>query len=292
MNAPSPALVATTPIRPIVHRARGRSHGPITRLVSPGDVGELIKPFVFLDYIKIKDGKGPGFGWHPHSGIATLTFMLEGDMRYADSTGQSGVLWQGGLEWMNAGGGVWHTGGPAAPGVPVTAKGFQLWVALPEALELGEPRSQYVPAAEVPVRGPARVLLGVHEDARSPIDAPEGMTYLAVTLRAGERWRYEPPAGHDVLWACVFDGELLTPAALKAAALGEGDLAVFEESGAAIDFETRTGAGFILGSAAKHPHDLALGYYSVHTSAHALARGEAGIERVGARLLAEGVIGR
>lgn len=287
MNAPSPAPVAGPRIRRIVHRTRGQSHGPITRLVSPVDVGALIKPFVFLDYIKIEGGKGPGFGWHPHSGIATLTFMIQGDVRYEDSTGQSGVLLQGGLEWMNAGGGVWHTGGPAAAGVPVTAEGFQLWVALPEAFELGEPRSQYVPAAEVPVRGPARVLLGAHDGASSPIDAPAGMTYLAVTLKAGERWRYEPPAGHDVAWACVFDGAVTAPEAI-----GEGELVVFDTSGEAIDFEARAGAGFILGSAAKHPHDLALGYYSVHTSPVALARGEAGIERVGARLRAEGVIGR
>jgi redox-sensitive bicupin YhaK (pirin superfamily) len=286
MNAPYPAPVAGTRIRSVVHRTRGRSHGPITRLVSPGDVGEVIKPFVFLDYIKIVDGKGPGFGWHPHSGIATLTFMIEGDMRYEDSTGQSGVLLQGGLEWMSAGGGVWHTGGPATSGGPVTAKGFQLWVALPEALELGEPRSQYVPAAEVPVRGPARVLLGAFDGAVSPIDAPPGMTYLAVALKPGSHWRFEPPAGHTVAWTSVFDGEVLLSEALV-----EGDLAVFEDAGGAIDFESRTGAGFIVGSAAKHPHDLALGYYSVHTSPGALARGEAGIARVGARLRAEGVLG-
>jgi redox-sensitive bicupin YhaK (pirin superfamily) len=287
MNALAPPPVAATTARPIIHRTRGQTHGPITRLASPGDVGGLIKPFVFLDYIRIAGGRGPGFGWHPHSGIATLTFMLEGDMRYADSTGETGVLEAGGLEWMNAGGGVWHTGGPAEPDKPVNAKGFQLWVALPADQELAPPRSQYVPAADVPVRGPARVLLGEHEGVASPIDAPAGMTYLAVSLKAGERWRYQPPAGQTVAWMALFEGEAATPERLR-----DGDLAVFAPGEGEIEVKAVTDAGFILGSATPHPHELALGYYSVHTSPRALALGEAGIERVGARLRAEGVIAR
>jgi redox-sensitive bicupin YhaK (pirin superfamily) len=66
--------------RAIVFRTRGSTHGPITRLVSPGDLGRLLKPFVFLDLFSTKHATFPsGFGMHPHSGIATLTYLLEGD---------------------------------------------------------------------------------------------------------------------------------------------------------------------------------------------------------------------
>ncbi|HWZ48300.1 MAG TPA: pirin family protein, partial [Herbaspirillum sp.] len=58
------------------------------------------------------------------------------------------------------------------------------------------------------------------------------------------------------------------------------ELAVFEESTAILDFVAEGDTEFVLGSAVKHPHDLVLGYYSVHTDADALARGEAGIERI------------
>ena len=62
------------PVREIVYRTRGQTHGPITRLMSPGDLGELIKPFVFLDLF-VMDGQIAlppiEMGWHPHSGIAT-----------------------------------------------------------------------------------------------------------------------------------------------------------------------------------------------------------------------------
>jgi hypothetical protein len=61
--------------RQIDLRTRGRSHGSITRLVSPGDIGELIKPFVFLDYFEGDPSEAPKFGFHPHSGIATLTLI-------------------------------------------------------------------------------------------------------------------------------------------------------------------------------------------------------------------------
>ena len=67
-----------------------------------------------------------------------------------------------------------------------------------------------------------------------------------------------------------------------------GELAVFEESNTALEFEALEDTGFILGSAVKHPHDLVLGNYSVHTSKQALDRGEARIAEIGKRLKADG----
>src|ERR1700726_4601239 len=92
-------------LRRIAFRTSGSQHGPITRLVSPSDVGELIKPFVFLDHFDLQAPGREWFGIHPHSGIATFTLMLNGSVAYEDTTGKSGVLPAGGLEWMRAGGG-------------------------------------------------------------------------------------------------------------------------------------------------------------------------------------------
>src|SRR5271156_5676281 len=153
------SAVLRTPVasRPIVLRTRGRRHGPITRLVSPSDIGELIKPFVFLDLFDISATGAPAFGWHPHSGIATLTVIHEGAIEYQETTGVKGVLSPGGIEWMRAGGGVWHTGAALRQ-----AKGFQLWIALPEALENAPSQSHYLSADQVPEEQPARVILGAH----------------------------------------------------------------------------------------------------------------------------------
>jgi redox-sensitive bicupin YhaK (pirin superfamily) len=187
-------------MRHIVHRTRGRTHGPITRLISPSDLGELTKPFVFLDRFDIPASGEPLFGWHPHSGIATLTVVQAGATSYEETTGHKGVLSAGGVEWMRAGRGVWHTG--ASVGTTST-QGFQLWLALPEELELEPSQSRYLSAEEVPVVGGARVILGSHGDSTSAIPAPPGINYLDVELKAGERWRYSPPVAHEVLWLAV-----------------------------------------------------------------------------------------
>ena len=194
------------PVREIIYRTSGQAHGPITRLMSPSDLGELLKPFVFLDLAGFDGRFAPtpmGFGWHPHSGIATVTVMLEGAVRYAETTGNEGVLPPGGVE------------------------------------------------------GP------------------------------GERWTYHPPRGHTVAWVAVHEGVLRTSSPIPS-----GEIAIFEPSEESIDFVAEGKTGFVLGSAAKHPHDLVLGNYSVHTSTEALREGEAEIRRIGQELRANGTLRR
>jgi redox-sensitive bicupin YhaK (pirin superfamily) len=266
--------------RRVTYRTRGRSHGSITRLVSPSDVGELIKPFVFLDYFEMDPNRTPALGFHPHSGIATLTLLLEGQVSYEETSGTKGVIEPGGVEWMRAAGGVWHTGGVVGT---ARAKGYQLWVALPPEMESIESAAQYLGGEHFQSHGPARVILGRHGDAMSKVAAPKTINYLDVALKKGEKWRYEPPANHTVAWVAVHKGKLATPEIVE-----RGELAVFEESNSALEFEALDDTGFVLGAAVKHPHDLVLGMYSVHTNTHALARGEAKIAEIGRRLRAEG----
>src|SRR6201996_5006859 len=170
--------------RRIVHRTRGQTHGPITRLVSPSDLGEIIKPFVFLDLFEVPASSEPLFGWHPHSGIATLTVVHEGATSYEETTGQNGVLSAGGVEWMRAGRGVWHTGATQGE---TTTKGYQLWIALPKDLELAPAEGRYLSAEQVQMTGSARVILGRHQGISSAIPAPEGINYFDVELEPGER---------------------------------------------------------------------------------------------------------
>jgi redox-sensitive bicupin YhaK (pirin superfamily) len=276
----APVPVAEVRTRGIVFRSAGRRHGPVTRLVSPSDIGELIKPFVFLDHAEVAYTGRKLFGIHPHSGIATLTTVLQGGLAYEDTTGKSGQVAQGGLEWMKAGKGVWHDGGPLE-GDPLRV--FQLWVALPPSEELASPESQYVPADAVEEDGPVRVILGRHGSARSAIRAPEGINYFHVRLKDGERWRYTPPRGHNVAWLAVDKGRLHASEVVDG-----GELAVFEESEGALEVRAEGDTSFVFGSAIKHPHRLILGYYSVHTSGEALAQGEAEISTIGERLHAEG----
>jgi redox-sensitive bicupin YhaK (pirin superfamily) len=238
---------------------------------------------VFLDYFGADPKSAPKFGFHPHSGIATLTLILSGQASYKETTDREGVIESGGVEWMCAAGGVWHTGGMSGE---ERTKGFQLWVALPPSLELAEPESQYLSASAFQFAGPARVIAGEYEGVKSVVGSPAGMTYLDVRLKAGDRWRFSPPKDHDVAWVASHEGLLSTPCLIAA-----GEAVVFEEGGEAIEFEVVTDAGFVLGSAIKHPYNLVTGHYSVHTNVEALSQGEQNIATIGRRLHSQGVLG-
>ena len=264
--------------RPILFRSRGQSHGAITRLVSPGDLGEVIKPFVFLDHFDADPAGAPKFGFHPHSGIATLTLILTGKASYKESNGREGIIDTGGVEWMRASSGIWHTGGMFGT---ERIKGFQLWVAMPPELELADPDSQYLGASDFRLAGPARVVAGEYGGVKSAVRSPVGMTYLDVNLKAGERWTFQPPAGHDVAWIASHLGRVAAPEVVS-----KGEVAIFAEGDRPIAFEALSDTGFVLGSAVKHPHDLVTGYYSVHTNAEALRQGEDTIAAIGKKLRA------
>src|SRR5258705_9787197 len=228
------------PARAIVQRTRGRTHGPLTRLMSPSDFGEILKPFVFLD---IFDHEGAPFSarLHPHSGIAALPYIAEGAVSYIDPDNVRGTVPAGGVEWMQAGRGMWHGGGLDRAG---RTRGFQLWIALPPELELGPTVSDPQAPEDVQEDGPARVLLGRYGSASSAIVSPAPINYLAVRLKAGDRWRYDPPADHTVLWVAIASGVLSEPDELR-----HGGLAALEPSSKAVEFEALTEADLADGPA-------------------------------------------
>ena len=266
--------------RTIVRRTRGNRHGPITRLMSPSDLGQLLKPFVFLDIFDMKNALLQGMGLHPHSGIATVTYLFEGSVRYEDSTGATGVLPAGGVEWFKAAHGAWHGGGLGDTG---RARGFQLWLALPPDHELGPVENVYLAPDAVARDGPARVLIGTHGGATSSINAPASLNYLAVRMRAGESWRYQPAIDHTVGWVSLSTGSLRVPESVEA-----GEMAILEQGNDAIDFHAETDTEFVLGSAAPHAHNLVLGQYSVHTSPATLRAGEQRLQEIQRRLQNDG----
>jgi redox-sensitive bicupin YhaK (pirin superfamily) len=269
--------------RAIVYRTLGSKHGPITRLMSPSDLGEHLKPFVFLDHFEAESSSFGGFGMHPHSGIATLTWMVQGSASYEDTTGKTGLLPEGGVEWMQAGGGVWHSSSPTSG---IAMRGFQLWVALPPTHESAAAYSSYMAPEAIPQIGPARILLGQYGGAKSAVTPPSDMNYLAVNLKAGESWTYLPPAGHTVAWAALSRGTV-SVGELADAPMTAGELVVFDQSAGGISFKALENSEFVIGSAVQHPHDLVLGRYSVHTSPQALQQGEATIKQMGVALAAQ-----
>ena len=106
-------------------------------------------------------------------------------------------------------------------------------------------------------------------------------------MKAGERWRYQPPAEHTVLWVAIGTGSVLVPDEVQ-----QGELVAFRPSNAAIEFEAQSDAEFVLGSAIPHKYDLVLGSHSVHTNIEALREAEERIATIKARLIEQGRLQR
>ncbi|WP_255991050.1 pirin family protein [Chitinolyticbacter albus] len=256
--------------------AAGTRHDAITRLMSPGDVGQVVKPFVFLDDFAIPAGTSSVFSMYPHTGIARLTYILTGSVWINDTVGTTAVVNAGDIEWMRASGGALHESAMRGDS-PLT--GLKLWLAMPPNLESAAPETCHIAAQAVPRVGPASVLLGKYQGARGPISHDEGINYLSVELEAQSSWEYVPPVGHSVSWDYVYRGRLKT-----AGDLIERKLAVFKSGEAPILFTADEYAGFVLGSAVAHDHEFMMGPYSVHTSQAAISNEFQEINRIGSTL--------
>src|SRR5512136_962564 len=123
----------------------------LRRSISPRASNEY-DPFLLFDHFAFNNPlEGPlrGFPMHPHRGIETVTYMLEGSVNHRDSLGNAGLIGPGDVQWMTSGRGIMHEEMPRRGPSGVIA-GFQLWVNLPAAQKMGQPRYQEVNAADIP----------------------------------------------------------------------------------------------------------------------------------------------
>jgi hypothetical protein len=111
----------------------------------------LFDPFLLLDFFGSENPTDyiAGFPWHPHRGIETVTYMLEGSVEHGDSMGNAGTIHTGDVQWMTAGSGIVHQEMPKAD--KGFMHGFQLWVNLPATHKMMAPRYQEIKAKEIPV---------------------------------------------------------------------------------------------------------------------------------------------
>lgn len=281
--------MTTGPARSITYLTRGSGTGPITRLMSPGDLGRHLAPFVFLDRLFLsKETPATGIDLHPHSGIATLTTVTRGDLSFHDPDAGSGWLEKGGVEWMRAGRGVWH-GLELGDGRTGFFGGFQLWLALPPDLELEEPDGQYIEAEAIPDAGPAKILVGRYAGVVSPVRSFEGVTCLLVTLPPGVEWTFAPSAGQTACFVALDAGAVEFGERDSRFRVEAGQLAMLDRSDAKVRFVNNgvEEAVFLLGCAVPHEHAMYTGHYSIHTSRAALDAGEAHIVALAHELRAQ-----
>jgi len=170
-------------------------------------------PFLLFDHFAFNDPiEGPirGFPTHPHRGIETVTYILEGAVRHRDSLGNLGVIGPGDVQWMTSGRGILHEEMPQR-GPNGVIDGFQLWVNLPAAQKMSQPRYQEVNAASIPCVGKdgltIRVVAGEFEGVKGPVtQIAANPLYMDLTLEAGAEVSLPVFSGKTAV-AYVFEGQ-------------------------------------------------------------------------------------
>lgn len=214
---------------------------PVRRPFPTTDLSQ-VDPFLLLDHLgPVKWGPGEAIGApdHPHRGFETVTYLLSGGMRHKDSSGHTGHLGPGDVQWMTAGAGVVHSEMPdeeflRAGGI---MHGFQVWVNLPAQDKMIAPYYQEIPSEHIPeaVSGDglvkARVIAGEAMGKSAVIATRTPIMYLHYTLQPGGAVTQPVPSGHNAL-VYVFSGEALVGPA--SAPIGEGRMALLDDGDAVL----------------------------------------------------------
>ncbi len=219
----------------------------LRRSVSPRASNEY-DPFLLFDHFAFNDPlEGPirGFPKHPHRGIETVTYMLEGTTSHRDSLGNEGVIGSGDVQWMSSGRGILHEEMPRR-GPSGNIYGFQLWVNLPSHLKMSEPRYQEVSSATIPVVEKdgvtVRLVAGELDGVRGPVtDIAASPLYMDVKLAPASKFIYPIPSGHTVL-AYVFEGA----GEFGGQVVESVSMVVFNDDGGQIEVSSETGVQFML----------------------------------------------
>jgi quercetin 2,3-dioxygenase len=172
-----------------------------------------LDPFLLLDDFRSEnpDDYREGFPWHPHRGIETITYVLDGDVEHGDSMGHLGHITAGDVQWMTAGSGIIHQEMPKG-NRKGEMFGFQLWANLPAKDKMMDPRYQGITQKEIPViktndGATIKIICGTVNGIQGPVQnimiEPE---YLDVSLPAGKSFTHLVKNNHTV-FAYVIEGE-------------------------------------------------------------------------------------
>ena len=206
--------------------------GFVVRRVLPAGVRQMVGPFIFFDHMgptRFAQGYGIDVRPHPHTALATVTYLFEGSLEHRDSLGTVQEIRPGDVNWMSAGRGIAHSERTpqamrASGGHEV--HGIQSWVALPDGHEDGEPTFVHYSASTLPSRAgdgiDLTIIAGEAFGLRSPVITLWPTLYVHAQIARGAA--LEVPADHGERAVYVVQGEL----AIGEITLTEGQLAVLE----------------------------------------------------------------
>jgi redox-sensitive bicupin YhaK (pirin superfamily) len=202
---------------PILHRVAGRARdiGIPVRRILPAPGHRMVGPFIFLDHmgpIEMPPGRGMDVRPHPHIGLATVTYLFEGEIEHRDSLGVVQTIRPGDVNWMVAGRGIAHS--ERTPDVQrrdgQKMLGLQSWIALPAGSEEIAPSFQHYAAEALPTVKEsgftARIIAGSGFGVKSPVSMVSPWFYSEVTAQAGTSVPLDPD--HEERAIYLVDGEV------------------------------------------------------------------------------------
>ena len=173
---------------------------------------DYIDPFLMLDEFgsENKDDYVAGFPPHPHRGIETVTYMLNGEFEHQDSTGAKGKMVPGDVQWMKTGRGIIHSEMPAMAGGKLL--GFQLWIKMPAKLKKNKPEYNYIKGNELGVHKDNEKIVKVIAGKYENVEGPEKNhnvepIYFHIVLNESKEFSCDVPKGHNS-FIYVLKGEL------------------------------------------------------------------------------------
>ncbi len=219
-----------------------------------------VDPFMLLDELRSDDPDDylAGFPEHPHRGIETITYMIDGGFRHKDSRGGGGLLGPGCVQWMTAGRGIVHSEMPEVAGRSLW--GYQLWLSLPAKDKMIEPRYQHMDPKDIPVvEEPGLRVMVISGSFRGAIGhalTQFPVTYLDARVAAGAA--FECPVESGQSCALYFhSGEGTLGAAGKT--VRRGDLAILGKGDTVVLAPGAAGCGFLLLAARPNNEPIARG---------------------------------
>jgi redox-sensitive bicupin YhaK (pirin superfamily) len=242
-----------TPVEHVLNSHVRDIGGFAVRRVLPAWPKQMVGPFIFFDHMgpaALAPGEGLDVRPHPHIGLATVTYLFEGEILHRDSVGSVQPIRPGDVNWMTAGRGIVHSERtpPHLRAAGARVHGIQTWVALPRAHEEAAPSFAHHPAGALPVvelpGATVRVIAGTALGARSPVEVFSATLYAAADLASGASLVLPPE--HEERAVYLVDGG----ASVAGVALQPGHMAVLA-SGADVEIHTRETSTVMLVGGAK-----------------------------------------
>ncbi|MCJ8338069.1 MAG: pirin family protein [Pseudomonadales bacterium] len=243
-----------------------------------GEILDQLKPFALFDAGVIAQPELT-IDWHPHSGVATITFPYDADLNHADSEGNGDTIKSRGLQWMASGSGVWHKENYVAHQDHIGI--LQLWLLLPPAEETAPVHYFNLQPGEVPQVDNVRILLGEYQGVKAAAPVSHNVSYLHICIKKGQIFDWQLPRGQTRGFVYPLTGSL----SINRQIFHAEQLALLQEypSSQVVELSiiAESDSEFVLALAEPWAYDIVSQYGQIHTNSNALEVGKQKIKLLG-----------